>query len=294
MFDLLAALENIFIRIEKQVGPIWKKTSVRDHKSIIRAKRESMRRATDEWLGVVRSEVNPSRFKGGDPDKAVDSIADWSVIEEEGRKIFGKVVLDIIQAAGLSLSSRQRAAVLKARVDPIGEAAVKWAKKNTARLVTQVTQATKAGIRAIIISGYDSGLPIDKTARLLRGTVGLTDIQSKAALNVYEKAISSGFSDADAWDEMDRYSNRALRYREELIATTETAAASSAGLLAAFEENKIEYAEWAADLGPGCCDECTELNGKVFSIEEAGGMLPAHPGCECAWVYSSGPGGNSE
>jgi SPP1 gp7 family putative phage head morphogenesis protein len=293
--EMMKSVGRSFARFQEAVAPLWKKAAVKDHKSVIRAKRESMRQAAAEWLKVVRAAVDPSRLKAGEPDAAVEALADWMAIEEEGRKIYGRVVLEIIQAAGLTLSARQRAAVLKkGRTDPIGQAAVKWARKNTARLVTRVTASTKAGIRSLIASGIASGRPIDETAKLLRGAVGLTDLQSKAALNVYERAIEAGFDDADAMSEMDRYSNRALRYREELIATTETAAASSEGLLSAYEENGIESAEWAADLGPGCCEICTELDGQVFPLEDASGMLPAHPGCECAWVYSSGPGRNSE
>jgi len=280
-----SAAREAVSRFEKSIREFRKHAAIRDHKRVIRAKREAMRRAAAEYLALVRRSLRLGFVRlDRSADAVAEAVADWAAVEEEGRKIFGRVVLETIQSAGLPLSPRQRAVVLKARVDPIGDAAVKWAKKNTAKLVTEVTAKTKAGIATVIADSIDSGRALEATRKMISGSVGLTSRQSSAALKVYEKAFAEGLSHEEALDEMARYSERALRDREELIAQTESAAASSAGLLAAFDENDIREVEWAADLGPGCCEVCQERDGTVYSIDEAEGMLPAHPGCECAWL----------
>lgn len=269
----------------KAIRPFRKRAALRNHKRVIREKRESMRRAAAEYLGLIRQEFRSGKIHLDRPAAEVmEGAVDWEVIEREGQKIFGRIVLDTIQSAGLKLTPSQRRVVTKGRTDPIGDAAVKWAKKKAAQLVTDVTAKTKAAIRTIIADSIATGRSLDATRKMLEGTVGLTDQQSQAALRVYEKAYAEGLSHEEALEEMGRYSERALRYREELIAQTESAAASSAGLLAAFEQNDIQKAEWAADLGPGCCEECTARDGQVYTLEEADGMLPAHPGCECSWL----------
>lgn len=280
-----AAARGALTRFEKSIREFRKRAAVRDHKRVIRAKREAMRRAAVEYFTFVRRSLRLGSVRLDRPaEEMAEAAVDWAAVEGEGRRIFGRTVLETIQSAGLRLTPRQRATVLKARVDPIGDAAVKWAKKNTAKLVTEVTAKTKAGIAAVISDSIDSGRALDATRKMISGSVGLTSRQSSAALKVYEKAFAEGLSHEEALDEMARYSERALRYREELIAQTESAAASSAGLLAAFDENDIREVEWAADLGPGCCEVCQERDGTVYSIDEAEGMLPAHPGCECAWL----------
>ena len=287
MSPVTASLLEAFQKAEKAILPIRKKKAVRDHKEVIRALKPFMAKAAREWLAVVRSAVDPSKLKGGDVDAAIEGLADWGAVEEAGKKIYGKVVLQGIQAAGLKFSPGQRARILKDRTDPIGEAAVRWARKNTARLVTEVTKTTKESIKGVVVRSLKDGRNLQDTQKLIKPMIGLRTDQSNAALNVYEKALDSGLSEAEAIEDMADYSRRALADRAELIAQTESAMASSAGLLAAYEENDIQEAQWAADLGPGCCDECTALDGQSFSIEDADGMLPAHPGCECSWIYSS-------
>lgn len=286
MIDVLeAGVAAVLERFAKSIHVFRKKAAVRNHKLVIREKRGAMRAAAAEYLRLVRQELRLSAVRlDRSADEVTEAVVDWPAMEEEGRRIFGRVVLETIQAAGLRLSPSQRRVVVKGRVDPIGDAAVKWAKKNTAKLVTEVTSKTKAGIRSVISSSIDTGRALDATRKMIHGSVGLTGRQSEAALKVYEKAFADGLTHDEAMEEMGRYSERALRYREELIAQTESAAASSAGLLAAFEKNDIEKCEWVADLGPGCCEICVERDGQQYSLEEADGMLPAHPGCECAWV----------
>lgn len=294
MNDLQSSVLNAFVTFEKAAGPIWKRVAVRDHKDVIAAMKGKMEDAAKKYMAMVRSAVDLSKLTLGDPDRALSAMADWTEIEGEAKRIYGKVVLEAIQAAGMKLTARQQRSIYKVRVDPIGEATVKWAQKNTARLVTDVTAKTKAGIRAIISDSLDEGRALGATRKMLEGTVGLTERQSQAALKVYEQAYVDGLTEEEALAEMGRYSEQALRYREELIAQTEAAAASSAGLLSAFEENDVQGAEWVADLGPGCCEDCTWLDGQIFSLEDADGMLPAHPGCECAWVAAEMPAGGTE
>lgn len=70
--------------------------------------------------------------------------------------------------------------------------------------------------------------------------------------------------------------------RSRMIARTECIRANSEGTLAtfrAFGESGVQLqAEWltAGDDGRRC-DTCAEMEGKVFSIEEAHGMIPLHP-----------------
>lgn len=74
--------------------------------------------------------------------------------------------------------------------------------------------------------------------------------------------------------------------RARTLARTEIVAAHADANLTSFQEAGIEgvevEAEWSTAADP--CPICEELAGKTYSIEEARGMLPAHPNCRCAWT----------
>lgn len=74
--------------------------------------------------------------------------------------------------------------------------------------------------------------------------------------------------------------------RARTLARTEIVAAHADANITAFQEAGIEgvevEAEWATDGDP--CPICADLAGKTYTLEEARGMLPAHPNCQCAWI----------
>lgn len=78
---------------------------------------------------------------------------------------------------------------------------------------------------------------------------------------------------------------RALR-----IARTEVIHAHAEGQLDAFEklgfDNVGVKAEWSTAGDDRVCPQCSPMEGRIFSIEEAHGMIPLHPNCRCAWIPS--------
>lgn len=64
--------------------------------------------------------------------------------------------------------------------------------------------------------------------------------------------------------------------------------AHSEGQLDAFEELGVKElgvkAEWSTAGDDRVCVECASMEGKVFSMEEARGLIPLHVACRCAWI----------
>lgn len=75
--------------------------------------------------------------------------------------------------------------------------------------------------------------------------------------------------------------------RARTIARTEVIAAHAEATLNGFEEAGIAgvevEAEWLTAGDDKVCPLCEELEGRVFSLDEARNMLPRHPNCRCAW-----------
>lgn len=77
-------------------------------------------------------------------------------------------------------------------------------------------------------------------------------------------------------------------YRGTLLARTEIVRAHAEATLNRFEEFGLEevglQAEWMTAGDQRVCPICGALQGQVYKIAEARGMLPRHPQCRCSWL----------
>lgn len=76
--------------------------------------------------------------------------------------------------------------------------------------------------------------------------------------------------------------------RARTIARTETIHAHAEGALNGLED--LGYDEVAADVefsdagDNGVCPKCKKLNGQIYTIDAARGVIPVHPNCRCTWL----------
>jgi SPP1 gp7 family putative phage head morphogenesis protein len=90
----------------------------------------------------------------------------------------------------------------------------------------------------------------------------------------------------DLDDEIDIGETRAL-----LIARTEIIRAHAEGQLVAFRQLGVEelgvQAEWSTAGDLAVCPDCEAMEGELYSVDDASGMIPLHPNCRCCWVPAS-------
>jgi len=76
--------------------------------------------------------------------------------------------------------------------------------------------------------------------------------------------------------------------RAATIARTEIIHAHAEGQLDSFDRLGAEelaiMAEWSTAGDDRVCPQCAPLEGTVFTVKEARGLIPRHPNCRCAWV----------
>lgn len=76
--------------------------------------------------------------------------------------------------------------------------------------------------------------------------------------------------------------------RATTLARTEVINAHAESTLTRFEEQGVDQvtvqAEWLTAGDDRVCADCQALEGNVYSIDEARGLLPRHPRCRCAWA----------
>jgi SPP1 gp7 family putative phage head morphogenesis protein len=75
--------------------------------------------------------------------------------------------------------------------------------------------------------------------------------------------------------------------RANMIARTEIIYAHAEGQLDAFEDLGIKETsaevEWSTANDGKVCEDCDDMEGQVFTIEEARGQIPLHTNCRCCW-----------
>lgn len=248
-----------------------------------------MRRAARGMMSSANASI--SRGVGrvvrgsGPPEKRVARMADWEKIEENMRSDISPTILGAVVTGGKAVVERK---IFKQdRFDPIGVAAVNWTNEHGAALVTNITAATKAGIIEATTFAVNEGWGTAKMARYIRPLVGLTDIQV-GALNKKYLAMINGtrnvppISSSRALKKLNTLTLRAHMYRTNMIARTETAAGLSEGMVQGYGQMGVKRLRWVAFSD--ACVFCAALDGKEFSLQDAGGMLPEHPLCRCTWV----------
>jgi phage portal protein BeeE len=210
-------------------------------------------------------------------------------ILREGFLRGGQVAHNDLQARGLTL-----------RFDLINPHAATWASAHGAELVTQVTEATRAGIRTLIEQAVREGRSPYETAKQIRDQVGLLERQ-QAAVEAKRAALEAAGVTGDTLEaRVGRYAAAQLRQRAETIARTETLTATNQGQQALWGEavsqglldRETTQRIWLATPDE-ILDECEELDGTLAGLDEpfAGGIMapPAHPNCVCstALVFES-------
>lgn len=181
------------------------------------------------------------------------------------------------------------------RFDLISPAVLAVAQADATAHVREITEETRAALRAIVADGYARGLHPKQQAREIRERVGLTVRQQAAVATYRESLIADGFSPSVADRRAATYAKKLTRQRAQTIAETEAGMMANAGQRAAWEALVAQgllspeqfEREWVTLLPlPGVCEICEPLDGEraplVGGTYRGGYVGPlAHVKCRC-------------
>lgn len=211
------------------------------------------------------------------------------------------VIRQVFQGAGQvaagTLGSQLGASVSFSTTNP---RAVQWARTQSSRLITNVTNETREAVRTVIGDAIEHGIPPRTAARVIRDQVGLTPGQSAAVVRRYERLIADGRSVDEAGRAAGRYSAKLLKYRGEVIARTETIRSSTEGQQELWRQavdrgliDRDTKRVWIVTDDDRLCPICEPMDGQEVGLEEAfesdgerALVPPIHPQCRCAVALS--------
>ena len=179
----------------------------------------------------------------------------------------------------------------------------RWCSEHCGKLIIEISDSQRENVRQIINNALQNGHSVDKAAKEIRRTVGLTERQTWANIRysdrMYEELkkvhphMSSTTLRKLADEAADKYAQTQRRKRSIDIARTELAKAQM--------QASLEYIKWAQELGliqdiygewvtsgkSNVCPVCRELNHKAVDLKKDP-LPPLHPRCACGIRFVSG------
>lgn len=148
------------------------------------------------------------------------------------------------------------------------------------------------GTREGFLSSSFNGPVAVKSLELLstRAYDQLKGIDAQLAQNI-SRELTDGFLKGLNPRDMARNLRRQVeitKNRAETIARTEIIHAHAEGQLDSYEALGVDtleaLTEWSTAGDDDVCEECDDLEGKVFTVQDARGLIPLHPNCRCTWI----------
>lgn len=151
---------------------------------------------------------------------------------------------------------------------------------NALALAQNVSESLKASLRQALIEGIAANETIPQLMSRIEAQLdSAATIQVRPVLDAEGNVLRAG-----SLRRLDRAT------AAEIIARTEANRAYNEGNLDALRQAEVERVQWL--LASDACPICVELAetapgnklGRIMSLDEASGVIPAHPQCRCTWV----------
>lgn len=131
----------------------------------------------------------------------------------------------------------------------LNEVALLWLRTRSLQLAKLVNGTTIEELRAVLVDGFSLGESYTKLSARVTGLYG-----------------------------------QAYKVRAQLVARTETIAASVEGNLQGYEDLGVKKVQWYTALDNTTCDICAPYHDEEFNVRDTHDMIPAHPNCRCVFI----------
>jgi len=236
-------------RKRAQLTRAWQKRIAASFQRLAR----QVRRALPDIVG------EPGEVRQADPYQQISEIIlDWS--GADFLQVMTGLYVDAYEATGTGLNMTLGVYIpLAAQGDPQAE---EWAKWNAGRRIQDIDQATRHRLRDHLQEGLRAGLNL-----------------RQIAYGVAYRPATEGQPERPARPGIADFIEETYRHRALTIARTETAVAFNIGSHRRYSQAGVTKVKVLDDHGPGSCDECREVHGQIWSLDEMYRRPIQHPSC---------------
>lgn len=126
------------------------------------------------------------------------------------------------------------------------------------------------------------------TARVFQGLKGITDDMASKLSEIFSRALIEGVGPKVIAKRITDEIGSISRRRAMVMARTETIRVFNEARLNIIEQNGVDGVRADVELSIAkdgrVCPTCKSLEGKVYTVRAARGVIPVHPSCRCAWI----------
>lgn len=275
------------------------------------SQRPAFQRSLVAGLNAYRHNLDRDALRGlvgqGSTFRAIWDLVDHARARKELLEAARKALIRTAEL-GYRAEERSRAKTFRESFDLVNPETVAWVETYSLELITAIDDATREAIRALLLRSANGELTVDRVAKLIGESIGLTPTQAVAMENVerdaFDKALKAGKSVAQAQEmagkAAERYRKAAIKMRAENIARTETLRAANAGQQALWNQHIKDgllpvsaMKIWIVTPDDRLCPRCRQLRDLEAPVSEPfqtpEGEVdypPLHPRCRCAMGIS--------
>lgn len=124
--------------------------------------------------------------------------------------------------------------------------------------------------------------------RNFRALEGITDEVAKQISRELTDGLAAGRGPRDIARDLSDRVDSIGKTRATVMARTEIVRSHAAGTIDRYSREGVGEvvgkAEFSTAGDARVCEICAGLNGNVYELDDARGMIPRHPSCRCAWL----------
>jgi len=121
---------------------------------------------------------------------------------------------------------------------------------------------------------------------------GVTNAQAQALSRIVTEGLATGQSPRVVAREITRSISSIGVNRGRVIARTETIRTHATATLTRFRQSGVTrvqgFAEFLTAGDDRVCQQCLDLEGRIFTLDAAASIIPVHPNCRCVWLPVTG------
>ena len=125
-------------------------------------------------------------------------------------------------------------------------------------------------------------------ARVFEGLRGITQDMASKLSEIFSRSLIEGVGPRSIAKRITDEIASISRKRAMVMARTETIRVFNEAALNTMEQNGIvgvtAEVELLTAMDSRVCQICRSLSGKVYTIQQARGVIPVHPRCRCCWI----------
>jgi len=261
-----------------------------------------LRQAYLTAVGDMTADLNITNMSRAIWDRSLTAainLVPMNILEEDLTDASLDLLRDAMRQAGQGSIELLPGYVAGYNFDMLNPRAVDWLSVNSASLVTGVTDNTVEALRYILRRSFVDGIPPREAAVFIKKVVGLLPGHATAVYNYRQELVAQGLGPWRTEMLVDKYADRLLAFRAEMIARTETIRAASMGQQEGWRQavddglldEKRVRREWIVTPDDRLSKHrCAPMRGQQRGLEEEfvtglGNKVltpPAGPNCRCA------------